>query len=270
MKNKITKRLLACALAIAMVIPSYWAPVKATEKNADEYLIYPTPHSMEYQEGDYILRDEINVIYDDEIDEATKDRMQEVADLKGLEVETADEAVDGKTNIYVGVYGAEGDASSYIESEYEVDETLFDKNDSYFLSSDNNVISVLGKNTDASFYGLTTLYHVFAQMDSLTIRNFEVEDWADVVSRGFIEGYYGNPWSTEDRANLMTWGGYYKLNTYFYAPKDDPKHRVQWSVLYTDEEIETKIKPLAEAGNASKCRYAYALHPFPDYYNTCL
>lgn len=268
MKNKITKRLLACALAIAMVIPSYWAPVKATEKNADEYLIYPTPHSMEYQEGDYILRDEINVIYDDEIDEATKDRMQEVADLKGLEVEIADEAVDGKTNVYVGVYGAEGDASSYIESEYEVDEALFDKNDSYFLSSDNNVISVLGKNTDASFYGLTTLYHVFAQMDSLTIRNFKVEDWADVVSRGFIEGYYGNPWSTEDRANLMTWGGYYKLNTYFYAPKDDPKHRVQWGVLYTDEEIETKIKPLAEAGNASKCRYAYALHPFPDYYNT--
>ena len=70
-------------------------------------------------------------------------------------------------------------------------------------------------------------------MDSLTIRNFEIEDYADVVSRGFIEGYYGNPWSTEDRVNLMKWGGYYKLNAYFYAPKDDPKHRTQWDVLYT-------------------------------------
>ena len=32
--------------------------------------------------------------------------------------------------------------------------------------------------------------------------------------------------------------------------------------LYTDEEIETLIKPLADAGNASKCRFVYALHTF--------
>ena len=83
------------------------------------------------------------------------------------------------------------------------------------------------------------------------------------MSRGFIEGYYGNPWSTEDRVNLMKWGGYYKLNAYFYAPKDDPKHRTQWDELYTEEELKTKIRPLAEAGNESKCRYVYALHPFP-------
>lgn len=122
----------------------------------------------------------------------------------------------------------------------------------------------MGKDTDASFYGLTTLYHVLAQTESLSIRNFTIEDYADVVSRGFIEGYYGNPWSTEDRVNLMTWGGYYKLNAYFYAPKDDPKHRANWDELYTDEELESKIRPLAEAGNASKCRFVYALHPFPS------
>ena len=62
----------------------------------------------------------------------------------------------------------------------------------------------------------------------------------------------------------MTWGGYYKLNAYFYAPKDDPKHRTKWNELYTDEELESKIRPLAEAGNASKCRFVYALHPFPS------
>ena len=32
-----------------------------------------------------------------------------------------------------------------------------------------------------------------------------MEDYADVASRGFIEGYYGNPWSTEDRSELMKW-----------------------------------------------------------------
>ena len=32
---------------------------------------------------------------------------------------------------------------------------------------------------------------------------------------------------------LMKWGGYYKLNSYFYAPKDDPKHNSKWRELYT-------------------------------------
>ena len=59
----------------------------------------------------------------------------------------------------------------------------------------------------------------------------------EVVSRGFIEGYYGNPWSVEDRAELMKFGGYYKMNTYFYAPKDDPKHKDKWDILYTQDEM---------------------------------
>ena len=69
-----------------------------------------------------------------------------------------------------------------------------------------NVFRGVGADTDASYYGLTTLYHILKQMDSNTIRNFHIEDWADVASRGFIEGYYGNPWSTEDRINLMISG----------------------------------------------------------------
>ena len=60
----------------------------------------------------------------------------------------------------------------------------------------------------------------------------------------------------------MEWGGYYKL--YFYAPKDDPKHNAKWRDLYT-EEINTKIKPLAEAGNKSKCRFVFALHPYMNH-----
>ena len=60
----------------------------------------------------------------------------------------------------------------------------------------------------------------------------------------------------------MKWGGYYKLNAYVYAPKDDPKHNAQWRTRNTEQELKEKIAPLAEAGNASKCRFVYALHPF--------
>ena len=44
-----------------------------------------------------------------------------------------------------------------------------------------------------------------------------MNDFADVKSRGFIEGYYGNPWSNEDRADLMTYGGVTNLmNMYMH------------------------------------------------------
>ena len=264
MAGRVIKRLLAGVLTVAVVIPGNFVPAQAAEEPQEDYLIYPNPHKVEYQEGDYILGKELNVIYDKGIDEATKDRLQEAADLKGIEVNEAEQPKEGATNVYVGVHGQDGTAEDYITEEYQPEESLFGKTDSYFLASDENVISVLGKDADSAFYGLTTLYHVFAQMDGLTIRNFEIEDYADVVSRGFIEGYYGNPWSTQDRVNLMKWGGYYKLNAYFYAPKDDPKHRTQWDQLYTEEELANKIRPLAEAGNESKCRFVYALHPFPQ------
>lgn len=264
MAGRVIKRLLAGVLTVAVVIPGNFVPAQAAEEPQEDYLIYPNPHKVEYQEGDYILGKELNVIYDKGIDEATKNRLQEAADLKGIEVNEAEQPKEGATNVYVGVHGQDGTAEDYITEEYQPEDSLFGKTDSYFLASDENVISVLGKDADSAFYGLTTLYHVFAQMDSLTIRNFEIEDYADVVSRGFIEGYYGNPWSTEDRVNLMKWGGYYKLNAYFYAPKDDPKHRTQWDQLYTEEELANKIRPLAEAGNESKCRFVYALHPFPQ------
>ena len=247
-----------------MVLPMTAIPAKAEEAEEVTYKLYPNPQEMTYQDGSYILKKNVNVIYDEDIDDATKARLEETAELKGLNVTESDAEKSGATNIYVGVYGSDGTVDDQIVDEYAVDTSLFDHTDSYFLKSDNNTIAVLGKDTDASFYGLTTLYHVLAQTESLSIRNFTIEDYADVVSRGFIEGYYGNPWSTEDRVNLMTWGGYYKLNAYFYAPKDDPKHRTKWNELYTDEELESKIRPLAEAGNASKCRFVYALHPFPS------
>ena len=226
------------------------------------YEIYPTPQNMSYLDGAWIMRTQANVVYEEGIDDATKARLEEALDQKGITVKEASEISDGMTNILVGIYGSGGYADTYVQDNLEFSEDLFSKTDAYILSSKGNTIAVLGKDTDAAFYGLTSLYHILGQMESRTIRNFMMEDWADVVSRGFIEGYYGNPWSLEDRCELMKWGGYYKLNSYFYAPKDDPKHNSQWRELYTDEEIETLIKPLAEAGNNSKCRFVFALHPY--------
>ena len=253
--KKFTHKLIALLLCVAMIGGLLPMGVAAVEDET-VYTLYPTPHSVEYGEGSFELAD-IHVLYGEGIDEYTKARLEETADLVGLSVTEAEDA-----NVYVAIYGSGDAAESYILENYDVDVSLFEKIDANFVAVNNGEIVVLGKDTDSCFYGLTTLYQIFGQLGGKTIRNLTINDYADVASRGFIEGYYGNPWSVEDRAALMTWAGYYKLNSYFYAPKDDPKHNSKWRELYTEEELETLVKPLADAGNASKCRFVFALHPY--------
>lgn len=263
--------ILFAILATASVIgrpTQVQAKAKAT-KETTKYELYPIPHNVKYEEGSFILRD-INVLYGSGIDDETKARLNEVAKLKGLDVNLGTEILGFKkaTNILVGIYGSKDVADKYVTDNKLLTEdtakTLFAKIDSYYLLIKDGTIVVLGKDTDAAFYGLTTLYQIVNQLDSKTIANLTIKDYSDVKSRGFIEGYYGNPWTTDDRVALMKWAGYYKLNSYFYAPKDDEKHRTKWYELYTADELKNKIDPLIKAGNDSKCRFVFALHPFPS------
>ncbi|KAK6482306.1 protein O-GlcNAcase-like isoform X2 [Huso huso] len=58
---------------------------------------------------------------------------------------------------------------------------------------------------------------------------------------GVVEGFYGRPWTMEQRKELFRrlqkWG----LNTYLYAPKDDYKHRMFWREMYSVEEAGKSI-----------------------------
>ncbi len=123
------------------------------------------------------------------------------------------------------------------------------------------MIAVLGKDTDAAFYGLSTLKLIINQAEGATVRELQIEDYADGQYRGFIEGYYGIPWSVEDRISLMEFGGDFKMNIYIFAPKDDEYHNSNWRTLYPDDKLED-IREMVAAGTASKCRFAWAIHPF--------
>lgn len=53
---------------------------------------------------------------------------------------------------------------------------------------------------------------------------------------GVVEGFYGKPWTTEQRSHLFRQLKKLGMNTYLYAPKDDLKHRAEWRIRYTQEE----------------------------------
>ena len=275
MKKRMIAKLLAVA-AVMLACLGGLAPFSAyADDAAAEYKLYPTPHGMVYGDGSQTLRNKASVLTESGIDADTVSRLDEALALKGITAKNVD-AVPSKstvTTVLVGVKDSGGAVDTYVDqlvqdAKLSYTDGLFDHNDSYLLASlpsdgtEPDRVIVLGKTTDAAYYGLTTLYQILQQTPDAKLRTFTMSDYADVVTRGFIEGYYGNPWSTQDRVNLMQWGGYYKLNAYVYAPKDDPKHNSKWRELYTEQELTEKIEPLAEAGNTSKCRFVFALHPF--------
>ncbi|EIE41251.1 beta-N-acetylglucosaminidase [Mycoplasmopsis canis UFG1] len=232
--------------------------------NHKEYKIYPTVHSIEYFNKRFIITPSINLVLEHGIDEATVSRFEETLKLKNISYQKSRRIVKDKTNILIGLKNNKDTfVDDYISSNsITFSDGIFNKTDSYVLNSQSNVITLYASESDASFYGVTSLWHIFNQLNGTEIEEFKIEDYADIKTRGVIEGYYGNPWTTDDRLSYMKWGSYYKLNGYFYAPKDDPKHIDKWRELYTDEELENKIKPLAIEGNKTKVRYIYTLHPF--------
>ena len=55
---------------------------------------------------------------------------------------------------------------------------------------------------------------------------------------GIIEGFYGKPWTWDERAEVMRWCHERGMDTYVYAPKDDPKHRERWREPYGNGKLD--------------------------------
>lgn len=77
---------------------------------------------------------------------------------------------------------------------------------------------------------------------------------------GVVEGFYGRPWTMEQRAELFKREQKWGLNSYLYAPKDDYKHRMYWRDLYSAEEAEQLITLISAAINHN-VEFIYAISP---------
>lgn len=80
---------------------------------------------------------------------------------------------------------------------------------------------------------------------------------------GVVEGFYGRPWTADQRRDLFVKMRQLGMNTYLYAPKDDLKHRAEWRLLYTSEEIEL-LQSLIQAAKQQGVTFVYALSPGID------
>ncbi len=81
--------------------------------------------------------------------------------------------------------------------------------------------------------------------------------------RGVVEGFYGTPWTFNDRADIIDFCRQNNLNSYVYAPKDDPYHREKWRKPYPADKL-AKMKNLVDVAKENDVRFIFAVSPGLD------
>lgn len=108
-----------------------------------------------------------------------------------------------------------------------------------------------------AYYGVQTMRQLASPG---RIAGVGVNDEPAMPIRGAIEGFYGPPWTHQERMDQLAFYGDVKLNTYVYAPKDDPYHREQWDQPYPPEKLAQVQELIGQAQN-HHVRFTYALSP---------
>jgi hyaluronoglucosaminidase len=114
-----------------------------------------------------------------------------------------------------------------------------------------------GADGAGSFYAAETLGQLVSGrwMPGVAIR-----DWPSMRYRGSIEGFYGTPWSHADRLDHLDYLGAHKMNTYEYAPKDDPYHRERWRDPYPPDRL-AQLGELVARSRDDHVEFTFALSP---------
>lgn len=139
---------------------------------------------------------------------------------------------------------------------HHVDPTL--PPEGYRLGAADGRVTIHAGGPRGAAHARTTLDQLTEQYGGLP--DIEIDDAPTLAHRGIIEGFYGEPWTDEERIATFRLARRVKLTSYVYAPKDDPYHRVRWRDPYPPEDL-ARIGRLAEAADAEGVEFVFALHP---------
>ena len=140
------------------------------------------------------------------------------------------------------------------------------KSGAYQLSITPAAIKIATDDDRGLFYALQSLLQLAKKEGGnvITLPQGTINDFPDLPFRGTVEGFYGEPWSHEDRISQFRFYGKMKLNTYIYGPKDDPYHSSpHWRQPYPEKEAE-RIKELVAEANKNRVDFVWAIHPGKD------
>ncbi|MEH7011807.1 beta-N-acetylglucosaminidase domain-containing protein [Neobacillus niacini] len=232
--------------------------------------LVPMPQNVDVKSGSLQISDRVNILGEESADKDALNILKEF--LKANNIEINGEFDSKATTIALGEEGNLESKLKILENQLGLPNGTELKAEGYALvvnSEENEIgkggtIFVKGKDGDGTFYGVKTLIQLAEKEDdTLAFNNVMITDEPSMSVRGIVEGFYGNPWSHEDRLDQLKFYGDYKLNTYIYAPKDDPYHREKWRAPYPENEM-ARMKDLIDTAKKNKVDFVFAISPGID------
>lgn len=123
-----------------------------------------------------------------------------------------------------------------------------------------DTVALDGVGPDGLFHAAQTMRQLVTgrQLASVAVR-----DWPGTAVRGTTEGFFGQPWSQQQRLAQLDFMGRTKQNHYLYAPGDDPYRQARWREPYPAAQ-RAGFRALAERARANHVTLGWALSPGQD------
>ncbi|MFR9728569.1 beta-N-acetylhexosaminidase family protein [Saccharopolyspora sp. MS10] len=223
--------------------------------------VVPQPRKAERLGDDVAVRGTVELVVDPFVDAPTRELAERVlreagaADVVVREPGPATE--DATLRVRIGDRMSPGVVKGLQSNGWGAPSPL--PEEGYVLAARGGQESVvLGADAPAgAYYAVQTLRQLTSPG---RIAGVGVVDEPSMPLRGTIEGFYGSPWTHGERMDQLAFYGDVKLNTYIYAPKDDPYHRERWREPYPADKL-AEVQQLIGQAAAHHVRFTFALSP---------
>lgn len=264
------KAALSVSLLTGLAVPLDMQTTKAEDISVKyEFTISPTPKLIEKTGEGFPLNPKVGLITETGTDSSAIDEMKTALKKAGVK-----EIVESNINapklqapviIWLGEFSDENEVTT-IKENTGIDALNVTQNEGYTLVSKQGKeakkhIVISGKDSTGTYYGTQTFKQMIIERQGTDwIPEVKINDWPTMPTRGAIEGFYGEPWSHQDRLRQLNFYGEHKMNSYIYAPKDDPYHREKWKEPYPQEKI-NEIAQLVQTAQKNHVTFTFAISP---------
>jgi hyaluronoglucosaminidase len=224
--------------------------------------IFPAPVSVKLTSGSFVLAKAVVLVINSDTAPETLTILRNALMMAGVEnIETSTKLPSVMDRPYI-VAGT--GKSAVVRTALKNSATVMDSHaEGYTITSEvtgnGALITLAGQDADGLFHAAQTFRQLVQRR---VIPALVIQDHPAMPIRGTIEGFYGAPWSMEDRIKHLDFLATVKANTYIYSPKDDPYARDRWREAYPAATLKELAK-LVERCRSNHINFVYAISPGP-------
>ncbi|TCP21869.1 hyaluronoglucosaminidase [Scopulibacillus darangshiensis] len=267
--HTVVRKVICLCLGLILLLPAMPGTAKQTDakEKPETPVINPTPQHMKVTGKGFPLTPIVGLVVGDDTDQSAIDVVEKTlkhAGVKKIVRKKADESTPNTPiTIWLGSLSDNPTAKKALKN--ATTEGL--KKEGYVLATgigsnkNHKGIILAGKDKTGTFYAAQTFAQLIQKKKGRDhVPSVVIVDWPQMPTRGAIEGFYGTPWSHEDRMDQMAFYGKYKFNDYIYAPKDDPYHREKWREPYPKDKL-NQIGELVNKAKENHVNFTFAISP---------